>query len=184
MRFSAVGSRRAASAIVGIVVLGAAGVAVAKTPFPPRSAGAGSERNAGGGSGAGVAFRPRYSVATYEPVGGNYVIYLTDKPLPCARTYLATPPYLTVSIVTGGSPLVVGRPSLQRPDANFVQADFYVSSTHYYAVQPGVKLVLTHIDARQAGLWHGRLTVPTTHFQGKTFSFSGTFAARWCGRTP
>jgi hypothetical protein len=184
MRVSAVGSRRVASVIVGVLALSAAGVAAAKTPFPPRTAGAGTERNAGRGSGAGVAFRLRYSIATYEPLGGNYIIYLTDKPVPCARTYLAKPPYLTLSIITAGSPLVVGTPSLQRPDADFVQADFYVSTTHYYAVQPGVKLVLTHTDARQSALWHGRVTVPTTHFQGRTFSFSGTFAARWCGRTP
>jgi hypothetical protein len=177
-------SRLAAFFAVAVVALPMAGVASGKTPFPPRTAGVGTEPTGGGGSGAGVVFQPRYGIATYEPIGGNYVIYLTDKPLSCARTYLATPPYLTVSIVTAGSPLLVGRPSLQRPDAAFVQADFYVSATHYYVVQPGVKLVLTHIDARPTALWHGRLTVPTTHFEGKTFSFAGTFAARWCGRTP
>ena len=120
MRFSAAGSRRASAVVVGCVALTAAAVAAARTPYPPRNAGAGIERNAGRGSGAGVAFQLRYSIATYGPIGGNYVIYLTDKPLPCARTYLATPPYLTVSIVTAGSPLVVGKPSLQRPDAEFV----------------------------------------------------------------
>ena len=109
-------------------------------PFPPPTAGTGTEPTAGSGTGAGVVFRPRYGIATYEPISGSYVIYLTDKPLPCTRTYLATPPYLTVSIVTAGSPLVVGKPSLQQPDKSFVQTDFYVSATHYYAVQPGVKL--------------------------------------------
>jgi hypothetical protein len=45
-----------------------------------------------------------------------------------------------------------------------------------------VKLVFTRIDATKNHLWHGKLTVPTTHFEGKTFAFSGMFAARWCGK--
>jgi hypothetical protein len=167
-----------------VVALAISAGAYAKTPFPPRTAGTGTEPIAGSGLGAGVIFRPRFAIATYEPIGGNYIIYLTGRPLPCTRTYLATPPYLTVSIVTGNAPLVVGAPSHQRPDAEFVQADFYISTTHYYAVQPGVKLVLTRVDATPNALWHGRLTVPVTHFEGKTFSFSGTFAAGWCGQTP
>ncbi len=84
--------------------------------------------------------------------------------------------------MTAGSPLVVGAPSLQRGDKNFVQVSFYVARTHYYAVQPGVRLVLTRVDAKRNKHWHGKLFVPTTRIEGKTFSFAGTFAARWCGR--
>jgi hypothetical protein len=184
MGASRIGRRPFALLVVAAVALSAPGPASSKTPFPPPTGGAGAEPTSGSGTGAGVVFRPRYAIATYEPVGGDYVIYLTSKPLPCARTYLAAPPYLTVSIVTGGSRLVVGAPSLQRPGADFVQTDFFVSTIHYYAVQPGVKLILTRIDAKPKALWHGRLTVPSTHFEGKTFSFTGTFAASWCGRTP
>ena len=159
----------------------AAAANAAKTPYPPPTGGAGAEPTGGDGVGAGVAFHPRYALATYEPIGGHYVLYLTQKPVPCTRAYLAKPPYLTVSIVTG-SPLVVGKPSLQRGSTDFVQVDFFVSPTHYYAVQPGVKLVLTRVDAAPSAVWHGTVAVPTTHFEGKTFSFDGTFAARWCGR--
>src|SRR5215475_5617002 len=110
----------------------------AKTPYPPPTGGAGA-----------------------EPIGGHYVLYLTQKPVPCTRAYLAKPPYLTVSIVTG-SLLVVGKPSLQRGSTDFVQVDFFVSPTHYYAVQPGVKLVLTRVDAAPNAVWHGTVAVPTT----------------------
>jgi hypothetical protein len=182
MRVPALGSRQVIGVLAG-VALATGAAAAAKAPFPPRTAGTGTEPVAGSGTGAGVTFQPRYGIATYEPIGGNYVIYLTTRPLPCTRTYLAIPPYLTVSIVTK-SPLVVGAPSLQRPDSEFVQTDFYVSTTHYYAVQPGVKLVLTRIDVKPQALWHGRLMVPLTHFEGKTFSFSRTFSANWCGSTP
>jgi hypothetical protein len=172
----------AVGAAIAVALLAPAWAAGAKAPFPPPTGGSGAEPTGGSGVGAGVAFRPHYGIATYEPISGTYVIYLTSKPLPCARTYLAQPPYLTVTIVTDGSPLVVGTASLQRGSADFVQTDFYVSTTHYYAVQPGVKLVLTHVDAKPKSEWHGRLTVPQTRFEGKTFSFSGTFAAGWCGR--
>lgn len=176
MRRSAIG----AAAVVVLLMPQAA--AAAKTPFPPPTGGSGTEPTTGSGVGAGVSFQPRYGIATYEPISGSYVIYLTTKPLPCARTYLAKPPYLTVSIITDGSPLVVGAPSLQHGTSDFVQTDFYVSTTHYYAVQPGVKLVLTRVDAKPKAEWHGRLTVPRTRFEGKRFSFSGTFAAAWCGK--
>jgi hypothetical protein len=173
--------QRATIATAALALALAASAAAAKTPYPPPTGGAGAEPTGGAGVGAGVAFHPRFALATYEPIGGNYVLYLTQTPVQCTRTYLAKPPYLTVSVVTG-SPLVVGRPSLQRGDNDFVQVDFYVSATHYYAVQPGVKLVLTRVGSVPGSVWHGSVAVPTTHFEGKTFSFDGTFAARWCGR--
>ena len=107
-----------ASALVAAALAGAA--SAAKTPYPPPPAGSGAETTGGSGTGAGVAFHPRYAIATYEPTGGHYVLYLTNRPLPCSKTYLAKAPYLTVSIVTA-SPLVVGKPSLQRGDSSFVQ---------------------------------------------------------------
>ena len=170
------------SRVVAAALACAASASAAKTPYPPPTGGTGAEPTAGSGTGAGVAFHPTYAIATYEPIGGHYVVYLTNAPLPCTKTYLAKPPYLTVNVVTS-SPLVVGKPSLQRGDAAFVQVDFYVSATHYYAVQPHVRLVLTRVDAAKDALWHGTVDVPETHFEGKAFSFDGSFAARWCGKT-
>ena len=151
-------------------------------PFPPQTSGHGTEPTTGSGRGAGMMFRPHFALATYDSSSGAYVLYLTPKRSACNRAYLSAVPYLAVSIVTDGSPLVVGAPSLQRGDKNFVQVSFYVARTHYYTVQPSVKLVLTRVDARPNKLWHGRLSVPKTTISGKTFSFKGTFAARWCGR--
>jgi hypothetical protein len=173
---------RATLAISALALALAGAATAAKTPYPPPTGGAGAETTGGAGLGAGVAFHPTFALATYEPIGGHYVLYLLPKPATCAQAYLAKPPYLTVSVVTAGSPLVVGKPSLQQGDANFVQVDFYVSTTHYYAVQPGVRLVLTRVASAPGSTWHGTVAVPTTHFEGKTFSFAGTFAARWCGK--
>jgi hypothetical protein len=165
--------------IVAVGTLSGAVAGLAKTPYPPRAAGSGSEATAGDGTGAGVAFAPRYALATYD--GSNYVLYLTQQRLSCTDTLLAKPPYLTVTVVRG-SPLVVGAPTPNIGEQSFVQVDFFVSPTHYYAVQPKVKLVFTRIDPSAGGAWHGRLAVPQTHFEGKSFAFTGTFAARWCGR--
>jgi hypothetical protein len=164
-------------------LLAAARAAPLKTPYPPKTSGTGTEPTAGSGLGAGVAFKPRFALATYDAISGSYVVYLTPKRVSCSNASLAAPPYLTVTIVTASSPLVVGAPSRQQGDKNFVQVNFFVAPVHYYTVQPHVRLVLTRVDARRGKLWHGRLTVPTTHFEGKTFSFAGTFAARWCGKS-
>lgn len=166
--------------LVASAVLAAVGVlasaAAAKTPYPPKAAGSGTEATAGSGTGAGASFSPRFALATYD--GEHYVLYLTPKPVTCANAVFTKPPYLTVTIV-GSAPLVVGKQTPNSGSSAFVQVDFFVGPTHYYAVQPKVVLVLTRVGT---GVWHGRLTVPTTHFEGKTFAFTGTFAARWCGK--
>jgi hypothetical protein len=159
-----------------------ANAAPQNVPYPPPTKGTGNEPTAGSGQGAGMTFSPHAAIATYEPISGAYVLYLTPQPVACKSTYNAALPYLTVSIVTAGSPLVVGAPSLQKGDKNFVQAAFYVARIHYYTVQPGVKLVLTRADAKKGKLWHGKLSVPKTTISGTTFAFKGTFAAKWCGK--
>src|SRR5271165_2024017 len=139
----------------------------ASTPYPPQAAGSGSETISGSGTGAGVAFHPRFALVGYEQISGHYMIYLTAQPLTCAHDYLAKAPYLTVNIITDGSPLQVGAPSVQDGKNNFVQVDFFTSSTHYYSVQPHVRLVLSAITATPGSMWHGRLTVPKTVFEGR-----------------
>jgi hypothetical protein len=153
--------------------------AAATTPYPPRAGGSGAESTGGGGTGGGVSFKPRFALATYD--GSNYVFYLTAQQLACKDTVLAKPPYLTVTIVTG-APLVVGTPTVNNGSQSFVQVDFFVAPVHYYAIQPKVRLLLTRVNPARNGVWHGHLTVPLTRFEGKTFAFDGTFAARWCGR--
>ena len=163
--------------IRAVAVLLAIGLVAAKTPYPPKAAGSGSEATGGSGVGAGVTFAPKFALATYD--GEHYVLYLTQKRVSCAKALFTKPPYLTVTIV-GDKPLVVGKPTANTGSSAFVQVDFFVAPMHYYAVQPKVALILTHVGT---DTWHGRVAVPVTHFEGKTFSFSGTFAARWCGTT-
>ena len=155
-----------------------------KTPYPPPTAGNGNEPTAGEGRGAGLTFHPHFALATYNRIAGAYVLYLTQERVACTTPYLAPIPYLTVTIVTSGAPLVVGRATPNRGEKNYVQVGFYVARTHYYSIQPGVRLVLTRTTAKKDSLWHGSVTVPKTRITNTaSFSFRGTFAARWCGAT-
>jgi hypothetical protein len=60
---------------------------------------------------------------------------------------------------------------------NFTFKDHYVSPT------PGVTLVFRRIDPRRNSVWHGRLTVKKLSYLWHAYSCSGTFAARWCGKS-
>ena len=94
----------------------------------------------------------------------------------------ADPPYVDVIVDTSGAPILVGHPSPANGKA-FVQTDFHpATGTRYYAIQPGVSLTFTHVDPRKNSVWHGTLTVKKQTFEGKVFSYAGTFAARWCGK--
>jgi hypothetical protein len=55
-------------------------------------------------------------------------------------------------------------------------------SSKYYAIQPGASITFTHLDPKIGSVWHGSVTVKKQKFEGKTFSYSGTFAALWCGK--
>jgi hypothetical protein len=157
-------------------------LAGAKTPLPRHPEGAGREPTAGGGIIAGAPFRARYALALLDISFDQVEIYLFPKRIACSDVLLASPPYVDVTVDTSGSPLLVGRPSLQNGRA-FIQANFHpATGNKYFAIQPGASITFTRVDTSHPGVWHGRLTVKRQHFEGRLFSYKGTFAARWCGR--
>ena len=173
-------------AAFGVVALTAAlllpSPAVAKTPTPARAEGPGGEATGGAGVMAGRSFRPRYALAVLDVSFEQLEIYLFPKRIACRDVLFADPPYVKVIVDTNGSPLLVGRPSLQNGRA-FVQVDFHpATGNKYFAIQPGASVTFTRIDPAPNGLWHGSLTVKRQRFQGHVFSYKGTFAARWCGK--
>ena len=109
-------------------------------------------------------------------------IYIFPRHVACSDVLYTQPPYVVVTIDTHGSPLLVGRPSLQNGVA-YVQVDFHpAKGSKYFAIQPGASITFTHVDPAPKGVWHGSLTVKRQRFDGHVFSYSGTFAARWCGK--
>ena len=89
---------------------------------------------------------------------------------------------MQVTVDTQGSPLIIGHPSLQNGNA-FVQVDFHPAGlSKYFAIQPGASITFTRADPGHNAQWHGTLTVKRQTFEGHVFSYSGTFAAVWCGK--
>jgi hypothetical protein len=168
--------------IVAAVVVLTLSSAWAKTPLPGKAQGSGTERTAGVGTIGGKPFRAVSAIAQYATPGGDIYIYIFGKPVAnaCRVVSYADAPYVWVWLHTEGTPPVVGRPSRSN-GRDVVQVNFVLQG-HYVAVQPGVRLVLTRVDPKPNGLWRGRLTVNKTFLSGKTYAYSGTFAARWCGR--
>jgi hypothetical protein len=169
-----------AIAVCAVVVLPAAW---AKTPLPAKPYGAGKEPTAGGGTIGGKPFHAVSAVAQYDVPGGDIYIYVFAKRVtdPCRIVSYGDAPYVWTWLHTEGTPPVVGKPS--RSNGHDVVQVNFVLHGHYVAVQPGVKLVLTRVDSRRGGVWHGRLTVKKQTLNGKAYAYSGTFAARWCAKS-
>lgn len=168
--------------VVSAAALLLASAAFAKTPLPTKIEGAGSEPTVGGGVMPGGSFNAHYAIALLDISFNQIEIYLFPKRVACNAVLFANPPFVQVTVDTDGSPLMVGRPSLQNGRA-FVQVDFHPAAINkYFAIQPGASITLTRVNPARNSTWHGRLTVKRQHFEGHLFSYSGTFAAHWCGR--
>lgn len=169
-------------AVVAAAALLLASAAFAKTPLPTRPAGTGSEPTAGGGVMPGGSFKARYAVALLDVSFDQVEVYLFPKRVACSDVLFASAPYVQVTVDTHGSPLIVGRPSLQNGRA-FVQVDFHPKGMNkYFAIQPGASITFTRVSPARNSTWHGRLTVKRQRFEGHVFSYRGTFAAHWCGK--
>ena len=159
-----------------------ASAAFASTPLPTRAEGAGREPTAGGGVMPGGSFKAHYAIALLDISFNQIEVYLLPKRVACNAVLFVNPPYVQVTVDTHGSPLIVGRPSLQNGRA-FVQVDFHPAGINkYFAIQPGASITFTHVSPARNSTWHGRLTVKRQHFEGHLFSYKGTFAAHWCGK--
>jgi hypothetical protein len=156
--------------------------ASAKTPLPTKAEGSGNEPTAGGGVMPGKSFSAHYAVAVLDISFDQIEIYLLPKRVACSDLLFSSPPFVVVNVDTHGAPLLIGRPSLQNGEA-FVQIDFHpATGSKYFAIQPGASVTFTHVDPAKNSLWHGSVTVKKQKFEGHTFSYSGTFAAHWCGK--
>jgi len=156
--------------------------ALASTPLPAKPQGSGNEPTAGGGTMAGKPFAAHDALAVLDVSFDQLEIYLFPAKVACNGIFFADPPYVEVTVDTDGSPILVGRPSLQNGKA-FVQVDFHpAGSTKYYAIQPGASITFTSVSPARSSVWHGSLSVGKQRFEGQEFSYSGTFAATWCGK--
>lgn len=148
------------------------------TPLPAKPSGNGTEPTAGGGTMAGKPFAPHAALAVFDISFKDIQIYLLTKPAQCSDLFFVNPPYIKVNVDTGGKPLAAG--GTISGDGS-VQVDFHPPGPKYYGIQPSASVTFTRIDPNANGVWHGHLVVKRQQFEGKTFAYDGTFAARWCG---
>ena len=162
-------------------------VAAALGPYPSQHEGTGAEPTSGAGIFAGTAFKPHSALARYE-LGvsccpskqiGQLDVYLFERAgVTCAKLDDArSQRNVSYTVETSGKKVPVGHPP---PGSLFQQASFNVTGVTT-GFQVGVEIVFTRVDTTPNALWHGGITVPRTTFNGKTYAFKGTFAARWCG---
>jgi hypothetical protein len=110
---------------------------------------------------------------------GNVNVYLfehvavTCRGLEAAKSHR----FFSYTIETDGKRLAVGKAVSAEV---FQQASFNIVGLTT-GFQPGVSIVFTRIDTSPSAVWHGSIRVPRQTFKHKTYSFTGTFAASWCG---
>jgi hypothetical protein len=173
--------------VIGPVAFGLLLLASTPGPYPPQHAGSGREPTAGAGTFASTKFVAHSALVDYElgasccpskTIGEVNVYVFEARGVRCATLERAKGKrFFSYTIETDGKRLPVGR---MPPDAWFHQASFNVIGVTT-GFQPGVSIVFTRIDTSRSGVWHGHIRVPRQTFNKKTYSFNGTFAARWCG---
>jgi hypothetical protein len=170
-----------------LAIAAVAATAGAPGPYPAQHGGAGSEPTNASGIFAGTGFVARSALVDYElgasccpkSTVGQVNVYLFERAgVSCATLEGAKDKrFFSYTVETDGKSLAVGRIA---PASLFQQASFNVIG-NTTGFQPGVSILFTRIDTAGGGIWHGRITVPSQKYNGKTYSLNGTFAARWCG---
>jgi hypothetical protein len=172
--------------VVFLAVLALAGSAVAAQQppkrFPALRYGVGAEPNWGGGTFAGVRYKPHQAVVAWAMKARTLTLYLLrQKHVGCSSLdHAITAPGLLVQALITARPLsrVVGHVIPNQTLQFVLHRDGRVAVG---AMKQGVRLVLTRIDSHRGGVWHGRLSVPKKIYaDGKLYGYRGTFAARWC----
>jgi hypothetical protein len=162
-------------------------VVVGVGPYPAQHQGSGREPTAGSGVFAGTRFVPRSALTDYE-VGlsccpdktvGNVNVFLFERPGVTCRSLEAAKSkrFFSYTVETDGEGLPVARVV---PSGLFQQASFNIVGLTT-GFQPGVSITFSRIDTAAGGVWHGRIKVPRQTYNHKTYAFTGTFAAHWCG---
>jgi hypothetical protein len=171
-------------AVVVVLALASSALAAGQPPkrFPALRYGAGAEANWGGGTFAGIPYKPHQAVVAWNTKARTLTLYLLrQKHVTCLTLNQAiTAPGLLVQALITARPLsrVVGH-TIPNQTLQFVLHQN--GRVGVGAMKDGVQLVLTRVDTYRNGVWHGRLSVPKKIYaDGKLYGYHGTFAARWC----
>lgn len=175
---------RTLAVLVAVVAVAGSALAAQQPPkrFPALRYGSGNEPNWGGGTFAGIRYKPHQAVVAWNTKARTLTVYLLrQRHVTCASLNDAiTAPGLLVQALITARPLkrVVGHAI---PDQTLQFVLHRNGRVAVGAMKNGVRLVLTRVDSHRNGIWHGRLSVPKkVYADGKLYGYRGTFAAKWC----
>jgi hypothetical protein len=176
------GPHCAALPAAALVCLVLASAAAAAAPLPSRPAGSGRDPLAARALVSGTPVRIRAALVWVDGFG-DLSLSLSPDVRSCASLSAGhTSPYVWAWVHSNGPAVAIGRPisgtGKVRTVVNFVTR----ASRRPVNVRQGIQLVFTRIDTSAHGVWHGRLRVANRRVGTTHFAFSGTFAARWCGK--
>lgn len=170
-----------------LVALATLALTAAPGPYPSQHQGSGAEPTAGSGVFAGTSFAPHSALVDYElgssccpqKTIGEVTLYLFEAPKVTCGTLEAAKSkrFFSYTVETDGKKVPLGR---KPPSPWFQQWSFNVVGLTT-GFQFGSTTVFTRVDTSRSGVWHGRVSVARQKLNGKAYSLSATFAARWCG---
>lgn len=170
-----------ALALVAAVLAATASAAPPPAPFPQQHGGTGHEKTAGTGLFASARYRARSAIIRWDGHVKSLDLYLFRRRVDSCSGFkrAATEPgrLLQIAIARQAIRLPLGVP------VHDALAEFITQRrTPPPSIMPvrSVVLVLTRIDTTRGARWHGRLEVKPSRIEGRTYAYSGTFAARWC----
>jgi len=160
-----------------VVVVGAGAIAVAST----QATAIGSRAPSGPAAGilVGQPFTTASAIAERD-FYGDVNVYLFTRQRGCGTVSAIDKPYVWISIDSGGRGLKLGT-AMSSGNGTRVAANVaYASGTTLLG--EGVSITLTQRDPHIGSLWRGSVRIISSVRAGVTDVFSGSFAARWCGK--
>ena len=165
-----------------LVAVAAAAAARAAVTLPAEPVGNGREPTAAHAVVLGRDVRIRSALVWYDGFG-DVSLLLSPAPATCASvSSRRTGTYVLAWLHSTGRRLRTGTPVTGKGPLRVVVNFATRGGAKTASLDDRVQLRLTRIDTRTNGVWHGTLQVPARQIDGSRFAFSGTFAARWCGK--
>lgn len=170
-----------ALALVAAVLAATASAAPPPAPFPQQRGGTGNEKTAGTGLFANSQYRARSAIIRWDGHIKSLDLYLFRRRVDSCSGFkrAATEPGRLLQVA-------IARQAIRLPLRVPVRDALAEFIAHRRTPPPSITpvrsviLVFTRIDTTRGARWHGRIEVKPSHVEGRTYAYSGTFAARWC----
>jgi hypothetical protein len=170
-----------ALALVAAVLTATASAAPPPAPFPKQRGGRGHEETAGTGLFADAPYRARSAIIRWDGHIKSLDLYLFRRRVDSCSGFkrAATEPGRLLQIA-------IARQAIRLPLLVPMRDALAEFVAHRRTPPPSIVpvrravLIFTRIDTTRGASWRGRIEVKRSRIEGRTYAYSGTFAARWC----